>query len=108
MNRDPWSITYRIVANKLKTENIMSTIKKADGLFKILIGIILCLEFWTLGKTQCKQCVRHASMMSPRMGDVGRKSLRKKKSIAFSSTVTRRLYPQCCARHSRQRSLASE
>jgi hypothetical protein len=30
MNRDPWSITYRIVANKLKTENIMSTIKKAD------------------------------------------------------------------------------
>jgi len=31
MNRDPWSITYRIVANKLKTGNIMSTIKKADG-----------------------------------------------------------------------------
>jgi hypothetical protein len=30
MNRDPWSITYRIVANKLKTGNIMSTIKKAD------------------------------------------------------------------------------
>jgi hypothetical protein len=28
MNRDPWSIT---VANKLKTGNIMSTIKKADG-----------------------------------------------------------------------------
>jgi hypothetical protein len=31
MNRNPWSITYRIVANKLKTGNIMSTIKKADG-----------------------------------------------------------------------------
>jgi len=31
MNRDPWSIMYRIVANKLKTGNIMSTIKKADG-----------------------------------------------------------------------------
>ncbi|KAH0950376.1 hypothetical protein HN011_009114, partial [Eciton burchellii] len=30
-NRDPWSITYRIIANKLKTGNIMSTIKKADG-----------------------------------------------------------------------------
>jgi hypothetical protein len=30
INRDPWSITYRIVANKLKTGNIMSTIKKAD------------------------------------------------------------------------------
>jgi len=31
MNRDPWSITYRIVVNKLKTGNIMTTIKKADG-----------------------------------------------------------------------------
>jgi len=31
MSRDPWSITYRIVANKLKTGNIMSIIKKADG-----------------------------------------------------------------------------
>jgi hypothetical protein len=31
MNRDPWSITYRIVANKLKTGNIMFIIKKTDG-----------------------------------------------------------------------------
>ncbi|KAH0951452.1 hypothetical protein HN011_011264 [Eciton burchellii] len=30
MNTDPWSITYGIVANKLKTGNIIS-IKKADG-----------------------------------------------------------------------------
>jgi len=28
MNRDPWSITYRIVANKLKIGNIMSTITR--------------------------------------------------------------------------------
>jgi hypothetical protein len=31
MNRDPWSITYRIIANKQKTSNIISPIKKADG-----------------------------------------------------------------------------
>jgi hypothetical protein len=31
MNRDLWSTTYRIVANELKTGNIMSSIKKADG-----------------------------------------------------------------------------
>ncbi|KAH0945724.1 hypothetical protein HN011_011004 [Eciton burchellii] len=80
---------------------------EAGGMFKILIDFILCLEFWTLGKTQCKQCVRHASMISPRVGDVGH-TVVKKKSIAFSSTITRRLYPQCCARHPRQRSLASE
>jgi len=37
-------------------------------LFRILIGFILCLEFWTLGKTQYKQHVKHVSMMSPREG----------------------------------------
>jgi len=31
MNDNLWTIMYRIVANKLKTGNIMSTIKKADG-----------------------------------------------------------------------------
>jgi len=30
MNDNPWNIMYRIVANKLKTGTIMSTIKKAD------------------------------------------------------------------------------
>jgi len=32
MNDNPWTIMYRIVANKLKTGNIMSIIKKVDGI----------------------------------------------------------------------------
>jgi hypothetical protein len=30
-NKNPWSISYRIAANKLKTGNIMSTLKKTNG-----------------------------------------------------------------------------
>jgi hypothetical protein len=57
-------------------------------LFKILIGFILCLEFWTLGKTQCvmqyvKQCVKHVSMMSPRVTDISRKPLLKQRVSPF-------------------------
>jgi len=39
---------------------------EAGGMLRILIGIILCLEFWKVGKTRCKQRVKHVSMMSPR------------------------------------------
>jgi hypothetical protein len=52
-------------------------------LFRILIGFILCLEFWTVGKTQCKQRVKHVSMMSPRVRDVGRKPLLKQRVSVF-------------------------
>jgi hypothetical protein len=37
-------------------------------MFKILIGFILCLEFWTLGKTQCKQYVKHVDDESQSKG----------------------------------------
>jgi len=30
-DNNPWTIMYRIVMNKLKTGNVMSTIKNADG-----------------------------------------------------------------------------
>jgi hypothetical protein len=54
---------------------------EAGGMFKILMGFILCLEFWTLGKTQCKQCIKHVSMMSPRVRDIGRKPLLKQRVL---------------------------
>jgi len=53
-------------------------------MFKILIRFILCLEFWTLGKIQCKKCVKHVSMMNPRVRDIGRKPLLKQRVSPFS------------------------
>ncbi|KAH0945707.1 hypothetical protein HN011_004842 [Eciton burchellii] len=80
-------------------------------MLKILIGFILCLGFWILGKTQCKQCVKHVSMMSPRVTDIGRKPLLKQRVSPFPRQLPNQtqaifhLYPQCSARHPRQRSL---
>ena len=31
MNADPWSVTYQIVAGKLKTGSALSTVRKPDG-----------------------------------------------------------------------------
>jgi hypothetical protein len=51
-------------------------------MFKILIGIIHSLEFWKVGRTECKR-VKYVSMMSPRVRDVGRKTLLKQRVSPF-------------------------
>jgi len=41
------------------------------------------MRFLCFGKSSCKQCVKHVSMMSPRVRDVGRKPLPKQRASFF-------------------------
>jgi len=68
---------------------------------RILICVILCLEFWKARRTRCKQCVKYMLKMNPRVEDLDWNCCWNKEH-RFSLAVTRRLHLECPARSQTQ------
>jgi hypothetical protein len=55
---------------------------ETGGMFRILIGVIFCLEFWKAERTRCKQCVKYVDDESQSKGRRSQ-TVAKTKSNAF-------------------------